>query len=119
MVIVFIVIAALFFGSPASAKTYEVGTESEAQFTEAKPTFNPPPEIPSAEREQCMRTFCVARFWISADGKSKVKLLTHSGSHEIDDITLATLRRWKFKPAMLDGMPVESTRRIKVEFEVQ
>jgi protein TonB len=120
MVIVFIIIALLLV-SPADAvaKTYEVGTESEAEFVEAKPTFNPQPEIPTSAREECMRASCVARFWIDPEGKTKVKLLTHSGSNEIDDITLATLRRWKFKPAMLDGKPVESTRRIKVEFEVQ
>ena len=120
MVIIFVIFA-LLLASPqgVAAKTYEVGTESEAKFVEAKPTFNPQPEIPSAAREECMRASCVARFWIDEEGKTKVKLLTHSGSNEIDDITLSTLRRWKFKPAMLDGKPVESTRRIKVEFEVQ
>jgi protein TonB len=102
----------------AVAKTYEVGTEASSNFVEAKPTFNPAPAIPTESSEQCFKSYCVARFLISNEGKTTVKLLTKSGSNEIDDITVATLRRWKFKPAMLDGKPVDSTRRIKVEFEV-
>jgi outer membrane biosynthesis protein TonB len=42
-----------------------------------------------------------------------------SGSDEIDDITLKTLKQWKFKPAMLNDKPVLSIRRIKLEFEVE
>jgi protein TonB len=119
MVIVFICIL-LLLGSPQGvvAKTYEAGTESSSDFVEAKPTFNPAPEIPSEASEKCFKSYCVARFFIDKDGKTTVKILTKSGSNEIDDITVAALRRWKFKPAMLDGEPVDSTRRIKVEFEV-
>jgi protein TonB len=112
---------ALLFGSftmSVDAKTYDVGADTSAEFVEAKATFTPQPNIPSTHHEQCFKSCCIARFFIAADGKTKVKLLSSSGSNEIDDITLVTLRRWKFKPAMLDGKPVESTRRIKVEFEV-
>lgn len=104
--------------APVYSKTYDVGTEEQVSFVEAKPTYNPAPAIPPEKHEQSFKSYCLARFHISADGKSKVKLVSSSGSHEIDEITLTTLRRWKFKPAMLDGSPVESTRRIKVEFEV-
>ncbi len=106
------------FSGCAEAKSYDVGTEESAEYVEAKPVFNPQPDIPSTHSEQCFKSCCIARFFIGADGKTKVKLVSTSGSLEIDDITLITLRRWKFKPAMLDGKPVESTRRIKVEFEV-
>jgi len=34
-------------------------------------------------------------------------------------MALSTLRRWKFKPATLDGKSVDSSRKIKVEFEVE
>lgn len=115
---VFICVLFLMASPAAAAKTYEVGTEASADFVEAKSTFSPPPEIPSEHTEHCFKSYCVARFFIAQDGKTTVKLLTKSGSNEIDDITIGTLRRWKFKPAMLDGKPVESTRRIKVEFEV-
>lgn len=102
----------------SGAKTFDVGTEERADFVEAKAIYNPQPAIPPEHHEQCFKSCCIARFFIAPDGKTRVKLISSSGSNEIDDITLATLKRWKFKPAMLDGKPVESTRRIKVEFEV-
>ena len=102
----------------ATAKTYDAGTEAGAEFVQAQVVESPQPVIPPALHENCFKSCCLARFMIAADGKSKVKLLSSSGSDEIDDITLETLRKWKFKPAMLDGKPVASTRRIKVEFEV-
>jgi len=45
--------------------------------------------------------------------------LTTSGSNQVDEITLDTLRHWKFKPATVDDQPVTSTRKIRVEFEVE
>lgn len=102
----------------AKTQSFDVGAEESVDYVEAKPTFNPPPDIPTERKELCFKSFCLARFYIASDGKAKVKLVSSSGSKEIDEITLATLRRWKFSPAMLDGKPVASTRRIKVEFEV-
>jgi protein TonB len=104
--------------SPVVAKTYDAGTEAAAQFVQAQPINSPQPEIPHDLQEDCFKSCCIARFLIKPDGAAKVKLISGSGSDEIDDITLQTLRQWKFKPAMLDGKPVESTRRIKVEFQV-
>lgn len=53
------------------------------------------------------------------DGKHTVKLLASSGVPEVDDIALSTLKRWKFKPATMNGKAVESSRKIRVEFEVE
>lgn len=115
-----VLVTTLILGFPTLglAKSYDIGAEEQADFVEAKPVYTPQPVIPPEKHENCFKSCCLARFFIAKDGKTKVKLLSSSGSNEIDDITLITLRRWKFKPAMLDGQPVESTRRIKVEFEV-
>lgn len=104
--------------SDTSAKSYDLGTDEAVQYTKAKVLDQPRPVIPSEYHENCFKSCCMARFVIDPTGKTKVKLLTSSGSDEIDDITLQTLRRWKFQPAMLDGKPVSSTRRIKVEFQI-
>lgn len=111
-------VAAVLVSTGAVAKTYDTGTESGAEFVPAKAVDCPCPDIPSDLKEETMKCCCVARFAIDQEGKCKVRLVSSSGSDEIDDITLRTLRKWKFKPAMLDGKPVSSTRRIKVEFEV-
>jgi TonB family protein len=103
----------------ALATTLTVGTECSSSFKIAEPTYYPRPEISAELKEQCCKFTCAARFTIKADGKVSVVLLTSCGSPEVDDIALTTLSRWRFKPATLDGKPVDSTRKIKVEFEIE
>lgn len=98
---------------------FKIGASDSSDYNEAQILSSPEPEIPSELHEQCFKSCCIARFLIKADGKSTVKLLSSSGSTDVDDIALSTLQRWRFKPAMLNGKPVESTRKIRVEFEVE
>lgn len=77
------------------------------------------PTVPEHLQEECCKCYCVAKFTIQPDGKTHVKLVESCGCSELDDLALDTLRLWKFKPAMLNGQPVLSTRKIKIEFEVQ
>ena len=101
------------------ATTLTLGTEYASSYRIAEPTYTPEPEISPELHEQCFKSSCIAKFDIKKDGKTSVALLTSSGSPEVDDIALNTLRRWKFKPATLDGQAVDSARKIKVEFEVE
>ena len=111
--------AAIFsLGSGGLAKMLYSGTDSSAVFTPAQPIFNPEPVIPAHLLEDCFQSFCVAKFKIKPNGLSTVKLDVSSGSDEVDELALETLRRWRFKPATMDGAPVEGSKRIKVEFKV-
>jgi protein TonB len=101
------------------AQTFQLGIAESSKFMDAEVLACPQPLIPAELHEQCFKSCCIARFIINPDGKAAVKLVTSSGSNEIDEITLSTLKRWKFRPAMLNGKPVQSTRRVKVEFEVE
>ena len=112
------VVAGTVAAAPAVGKSYDVGTQSEAEYEAAQILSKPAPAIPPELHDHCFKSCCIARFMINTDGSAKVKLLTSSGLDEIDDITLTTLRRWKFKPAMLDGKPIPSSRRVKIEFEI-
>jgi protein TonB len=56
---------------------------------------------------------------IKPNGNTSVQLISTSGSDEVDEITLETLRRWKFVPATLDGAPVEGSKKVQVEFKVE
>ena len=103
----------------AQAKTFSLGTDYSSNYKIAEPVFSPEPEISPELHEQCFKSCCIAKFLIKADGEASVQLLTSSGSSEVDDIAIETLRRWKFKPAQLDGKPVESSRKIRVEFEIE
>lgn len=96
----------------------KAGTTDSSNYEDAMGVDCPEPQIPSELKEDCMKSSCVARFEINADGKSSVKIVSSSGSEQVDDAALDTLRRWKFKPATLDGKPIASSRRIRVEFEI-
>jgi TonB family protein len=111
----------LLFGqnNSARAKTFSLGTDYSSNYKIAEPVYSPEPEISPELKEQCFKSCCIAKFLINADGQTKVQLLTSSGSSEVDEIAVDTLRRWKFKPAQLDGKPVESSRKIRVEFEIE
>ena len=103
----------------ARATTLTLGAEYSSKYKIAEPTYAPEPEINPELHETCFKSCCIAKFLVKANGKTSVVLLTSSGSREVDDMALATLRRWKFKPATLDGQPVDSSRKIRIEFEVE
>jgi TonB family protein len=109
----------LLFGQSVGAKTFSLGTDYSSKYKIAEPVYSPEPEISPELKEQCFKSCCIAKFLINAEGQTSVQLLTSSGSSEVDEIAIDTLRRWKFKPAQLDGKPVESSRKIRVEFEIE
>ncbi len=107
------------FAAPAWAKEFNVGTEATVNYVAAQCISSPAPVIPPELHERCFKSYCQACFYIGADGKFKVQLLTPSGLPELDVVTLSTLKRWKFRPATLDGKPVPSKRTVKIEFAVE
>ncbi len=104
---------------PAFATTLTLGAEYSTNYKIAQPIYSPEPEISPELHEQCFKSCCIAKFLVKADGKTSVVLVSSSGSSEVDEMALNTLRRWKFKPATVDGKPIDSTRKIRVEFEVE
>ncbi len=105
-------------GSPALAETFKLGTQESNHLIPAEPLDCPQPVITEEMLEQGIKTNCTAKFAIAPSGKSTVELISSTGSSEVDEMTLGTLRTWRFRPASLSGSPVASVRKIKVEFEV-
>ncbi|MDQ5934991.1 MAG: periplasmic protein TonB [Cyanobacteriota bacterium erpe_2018_sw_21hr_WHONDRS-SW48-000092_B_bin.40] len=106
-------------GTPALADTFKLGTQESNHLIPAEPIDCPQPVITEEMLEQGIKTNCTAKFAIAPTGKSTVELLSSTGSSEVDELTLVTLRTWRFRPASLSGSPVASVRKIKVEFEVE
>lgn len=102
----------------AQAETFKLGTQESNHLVPAEPLDCPQPIITEEMLEQGIKTNCTAKFAIAPTGKSTVELLSSTGSSEVDELTLGTLRTWRFRPASLSGSPVASVRKIKVEFEV-
>lgn len=103
----------------ASSVMLKGGTTDGSKYEDALAIECPQPALPTEHQEQGIKTRCVARFVIDDQGNHQVTLLTSTGSEEADEMAIDTLRKWKFKPAMLDGKAVKSTRKIRIEFEIE
>ena len=112
-----LMVSASSMGS-CSAKEFSIGTQSESKLVNAVIVSNPVPEIPSEFKGEAFKSCCLAKFKIDHEGKCDVHLQESTGNQEIDHIVIATLKKWKFKPAMLDETPVASTRKLRIELEV-
>ena len=77
------------------------------------------PEIPDELKRQEFKSFVRVKVNIAADGTFTVILRTTSGNQEIDRRVLAALNKWKWKPALKDGVAVDSTRLFRFDFEVK
>lgn len=101
------------------AKEYSIGAQQESSRIEAKILDAPTPEIPGEFQSEAFKSAVTARFQIGADARVAVQLLDSSGNEEIDRLVLNTLKKWKFQPATVDDEPVPSSRRLRVELEVE
>ena len=106
-------------GFAVEAKEYSIGIQQESKRIDAKVLDSPTPEIPSEMQDEAFKTAVTARFSIAADGKVAVALLSTSGNEDIDKIVLDTLKKWKFQPATVNDEPVASSRKLKIELEVE
>jgi len=60
-----------------------------------------------------------ARFDIASDGGCQVTLLTTTGNPQLDAMTLSTLGRWRWAPAVETGKPVSTVQIIRFVFLVE
>lgn len=81
--------------------------------TPASPVSTPAPAVPDEARSQGISATVVVRFTITETG-AVTHVAVVRGSHPLlDPIILATVRSWRYKPALAaDGRPV-STRKTK------
>lgn len=114
-----ITLAVVMLPAFAAPREFSIGTEHSSDFRPAEVLAAPHPEIPAEMHDQCFKSCCIARFIINPDGKTAVKLVSSTGNEDLDDLALKTLKQWKFRPATLNGAPVSSTRRVKIEFAVE
>jgi protein TonB len=80
---------------------------------------NPAPRYPvSAFREKAEGTV-VVRAEILANGQSgRVELQTSSGFDSLDNAAMSTIKKWRFKPAMVDGQPINQWVTIPITFRL-
>lgn len=103
---------------PEARQEPQRGSEASGPTQEAEPVNQVKPEIPDDLKQDSFKTFVRVKVDIEANGRFTVTLRTSSGNAEIDRRVLGALNRWKWKPALQNGRPVQSTQRFKFEFEV-
>ena len=80
------------------------------------PRFTYPPE---SERRGEQGT-AVLLLRVDAEGRvAEVSLAASSGYRALDRAALEAARRWRFRPAVREGRPVESTVRAPITFRLQ
>jgi TonB family protein len=79
--------------------------------------LNLAPPYPEAARLAGAQGDVVVRILISSEGTvSSATLVKSSGWKILDDISLVTIRRWRFDPARRRGVPVESEMEQRFDF---
>jgi periplasmic protein TonB len=81
--------------------------------------YAPVPAIPDDMRDEVLEAVAVARFQVSHDGKAIVSLTKPTDFSRLNDIILETLRQWRFRPALRNGVAVDSNAEIRLLITVQ
>jgi TonB family protein len=101
--------------SPQQPQTQSLGVPS----VEAQPIEQIKPEIPYELRSQDYKSFVRVSVVVDIDGSSNPTLKTSSGNDKVDLQVLSALKKWRWRPALLDGRAVKSVRYFRFEFEVK
>jgi protein TonB len=81
--------------------------------------YAPTPVIPDDLREEVMQAEAVAHFKVSFDGVIEVTLAKATSSPRLNEVLLATLKQWKFFPAVKNGVAIESAFDVRIPISVQ
>ena len=112
--------------APAAAETSATQAAARAEShgslggsMSARALFRPLPEVPERLRHRDVELLAVARFRVAPDGSAQVELIEPTSEPTLNESLLATLRTWRFFPALEDGRPVVSTIDIRIPISVK
>jgi protein TonB len=94
---------------------------SEGALTKAKPSYlrNPPPRYPEISRRLGEEGVVLLFVVVDREGSAvEVRVDKGSGHSLLDEAAVKAVKRWKFEPARLGPLPVESKVRIPVRFQL-
>jgi TonB family protein len=81
--------------------------------------YAPVPSIPDDLRDEVMQANAVVRFHVSRDGEAHAVLITSTDYSELDELILETLQRWRFSPAIRDGVKIDADAEVRLLVTVQ
>ena len=82
------------------------------------PIFSPKPAYPAEAREKLVRGGVILEILVREDGTTEVLQVLKSLPYGCVEVAIEAAQRWRFKPALKAGKPVEAKGIITVEFEL-
>ena len=99
----------------AAPKRIRLGGQVEA----AKQIDAPPPEYPEEARAKGIEGAVVLEAVISMEGSPLNLYVLSSPDLALSEAAMKAVRRWRYKPTLLNGEPVEVVTNITVQFELE
>jgi protein TonB len=106
-------------GSPSGVPGASAGPAGVR--TKAKPNYlsNPPPKYPAASRQAREQGVVILLVAVGADGRpGAVRLHRSSGYSRLDEAARLAVQRWRFSPARVGGIAVDSEVEVPVRFRL-
>lgn len=84
----------------------------------ARAIVHPLPEIPDELRHRRLSAVAVVRFRVARDGTVQAELVEGTPEPRLNQAILAAARRWRFFPALREGVPVDETLTVRLPISV-
>ncbi len=97
---------------PSKSVTQDAGFNTHGVLAIVKPST----DIPDDMADEVAGMNVTARFHVRPDGSFTVELTQPSSDPALNQRVLATLKRWKFSPAVDAGMPMAATQDVTFSF---
>lgn len=106
-------------GGGQSNEESQIGSNN---YQSALPRYdiNPRPEYPRIAKTRGWEGVVLFDVLVRKDGRvGRMKMLSSSGYRSLDNAAKKVLRRWKFVPGTIMGIPVESQVKVPIRFSLQ
>jgi protein TonB len=81
---------------------------------------NPSPPYPWEARTRGQQGVTRLRLRVTPDGRVlEARILESSGHESLDAAAIAAVRRWRFEPALRDGVPVFANATVTITFTLE
>lgn len=106
-------------GAPAVPATAVSLAGAVGRAAAAPSADNPKPAYPAYARRRGIEGRVVLRVEVTAEGGAGAVAVVESSGHDsLDEAAVTAVRRWRFHPAVRDGVPVPSTLRVPITFRL-
>lgn len=90
------------------------------QNSEAFPMYRTQPNYPMVALQRGLEGWVLLRYDVDTSGSlSNIRVMDSEPRRIFDKEAMRALKKWKFKPALIDGQPVASTgQTVKIQFDM-